>query len=315
MGSLESENDNLEKAQILKEVEVTSKRKKQMYALMIFLVFSWGLEYILAKNALDALEPMTLLLFKYTAGFWLMLILKLKFEKRSFFRKKDIPLFIVCALFGDLGYFYSEYTAMSYLPVSLITITLAFMPVLSVIIERIVYKRKASRKMLLGIMSTIVGIGFIIGLDYESLASGRATGYILAFSAVIMWNLYNFITASLHDKYETITLTLNQQICAILLVLPYGLTHLPQWDDLTPGIVGGVLYLGIISAGIGFIIVVKSLKILGPTVTAMFSNFLPVTTTFFGWLLLKETILPLQMVGGIIVLGAGYFVIKEKSRM
>jgi drug/metabolite transporter (DMT)-like permease len=41
---------------------------------------------------------------------------------------------------------------------------------------------------------------------------------------------------------------------------------------------------------------------------------MPVTTTFFGWLILKETILPLQMVGGVIVVLAGYIVIKEKDK-
>ena len=79
-------------------------------------------------------------------------------------------------------------------------------------------------------------------------------------------------------------------------------------------IVGGILYLGTLSTGIGFIIQVRSLHILGPTVTAIFSNFLPVTTTLFGWLILKETILPVQVLGGAIVIAAGYIVIKEKGR-
>jgi drug/metabolite transporter (DMT)-like permease len=132
---------------------------------------------------------------------------------------------------------------------------------------------------------------------------------------VITWNLYNFLTASLHDRYESATLTLNQIICSILLVLPYALTHLPHSGTVTPGVVGGMLYLGILSTGVGFIIFVRSLHILGPTVTAIFSNFLPVTTTLFGWLILKETIQPVQMAGGIIVIAAGYLVIKEKGRL
>jgi drug/metabolite transporter (DMT)-like permease len=35
----------------------------------------------------------------------------------------------------------------------------------------------------------------------------------------------------------------------------------------------------------------------------------------FGWLILKETIQPAQMLGGAIVIAAGYLVIKEKGRL
>ena len=84
---------------------------------------------------------------------------------------------------------------------------------------------------------------------------------------------------------------------------------------MTIGVVGGILYLGLFSTGVGFIIYVRALNVLGPTVTAIFSNFLPVTTTLFGWLILKETISVFQMAGGILVIYAGYLVIKEKGRL
>lgn len=282
---------------------------------MIVLVFAWGLEYIFAKKALNVMEPMTLVFFKYMIGTMVVLIIKLKTEGKSLMRKKDIPLFLFCAIFGEIGYFYFEYTAIGFLPVSLVTIVLAFVPALSIIIDKAVFKRKATKKMAVGILLSVIGIIFVIGVDYKILFQGRLVGYLLAFGAVITWNLYNFLTASLHDRYNSATLTLNQLICTILLVWPYAFTHLPEPGTLTMGVIGGILYLGILSTGFGFLIQVRSLHILGPTVTAIFSNFLPVTTTLFGWLILKETISPVQLAGGTIVIAAGYLVIKEKGRL
>lgn len=290
-------------------------RKRNMYLLMIMLVFAWGLEYIFAKQALAVMEPLSLVFFKYMIGLVVALIVKLKAEGRSLMQKRDIPLFLFCAIFGEIGYFYFEYTAMGYLPVSLVTIVLAFVPALSIIIDKAVFKKKITNKMTIGILLSILGIALVIGVDYHILFEGRLIGYLLAFGAVITWNLYNFLTASLHDRYKTATLTLNQVICSILLVWPYALNHLPDRQAITASVLGGILYLGIFSTGIGFIIFVRSLHVLGPTVTAIFSNFMPVTTTFFGWLILKETILPVQMLGGAIVIAAGYIVIKEKGRL
>ncbi len=290
-------------------------QKRNMYLLMIILVFAWGLEYIYAKQALDIMEPLSLVFFKYLIGITVPLIIKLKAEGKSLIRKKDIPLFVFCAIFGDIGYFYLEYTAMDYLPVSLITIVLAFVPALSIIIDKAIFKRKITRVMAAGVLISTVGVALVIGVDYQILFQGRLIGYLLAFGAVITWNLYNFLTASLHERYESATLTLNQMICTLLLVWPYALAHLPDRGTVTWGVVGGILYLGLLSTGIGFIIFVRSLHVLGPTVTAIFSNFLPVTTTFFGWLILKETISPVQMAGGAVVIAAGYLVIKEKGRL
>lgn len=292
-----------------------NSQKKRMYLLMIFLVFSWGLEYIFAKQALAVMEPLSLIFFKYAIGFLVVLGIKLKLDGRGLMRKKDIPMFVICALFGEVGYFFLEYSAMDYLPVALVTIVLAFVPGLSILIDKVIFKKKATGKMVIGMLLSILGIIFVIGFDYKILLQGRLIGYLLAFGAVISWNLYNFLTASLHEKYSSATLTLNQLICTLLMVGPYGLSHLPAPQLVTPGVVGGILYLGILSTGLGFLIQVKSLHVLGPTVTAIFSNLLPITTTFFGWLFLKETISFAQMLGGAVVIAAGYIVIKEKGRL
>lgn len=282
---------------------------------MLFLVTAWGLDYIFAKQALALMQPMELLFLKYGVGIVLIFILKLKEGGRMLFKKKDIPIFVACSILGEIGYFFFEYTAMDYLPVSLITIILAFVPGFSIIIERIVYKRKATRLMAFGIVLCILGVALVIGVDYKILFEGRLIGYLLAFGAILTWNAYNFITASLHESYDSLTLTFNQLFCSLLILGPYALFHLPPAELVTPAVVGGILYLGILSAGVGFIIQVKSLHVLGPTTTALFSNFLPITATFFGWLFLKETISPIQIIGGIIVIAAGYVVIKEKGNV
>lgn len=290
-------------------------QKKTMYVLMTILVILWGLDYIVAKRALEVFEPISLLFFKYSVGMVLILAIKLKTDPGTLVRKKDIPLFILCSMFGEVGYFFFEYTAMDYIPVSLITIMLAFVPALSVIIERVVYKRQVTKKMSAGIGFCILGVVLIIGVDYQLLFQGRIVGYLLAFGAVVSWNMYNFITASIHERYTSATLTFNQMVCTLLLSGPFTISHLPLKEALNLEVIIGILYLGLFSAGIGFIIQVRSLHILGPTVCAMFSNFLPITATFFGWLILKETISFMQILGGAVVILSGFIVIKEKGRV
>ncbi len=291
------------------------KKKSTAFLLMCLLVCFWGLDYIVAKDALNVLAPMNLLFLKYVVGLLLVLVIKLKRDRKTVIRPKDIPFFIMCSLTGEILYFFCEYTAMDYLPVSLITIILSFVPAVSIIAERIIYKRKFTAKIMLGILVCITGVAIVIGTDFRTLLQGRLIGYLLAMGAVVSWNCYNFITTSVAGKYSGPTLAFNQLLCTLLIVGPYALHTMPPLETFTPSIVGGIIYLGLISAGCGFLIMVNGLRLLGPTVSAMFSNFLPVSATFFGWLLLGESIGITQFIGGAIVIVSSCIVIREKGKM
>ena len=288
--------------------------KKPIYILMCILVATWGLDYVVAKNALVALDPLTLVFFKHVAGFFVVLAIRLKNEKGPLFRIKDIWLFVACALFGGILYFFCEYSAMEYMPVSLISIVVSFVPVVSIAIETAVYKRRTGLKAVIGVAVCIFGITLVIGVDWDILLQGRLIGYLFAFACVFCWNIYNFVTAALHERYRTITLTLNQLICIGVILLPYALFHAPPLSAFTPALAGEIVYLGVISCGVGLLIQVKGLHVLGPTICALFANFLPVAATLFGWLFLGEVIAPVQFAGGAIVIAAGWFVINEKGK-
>lgn len=293
----------------------SKKQKKLMYFFMICLVTIWGLDYIVAKQALENLEPLVLLYLKYLVGFLMMLAIKQFVDRGWKLQKKDVLTLIGCTIFGEILYFYCEYTAMDYLPVSIITIILAFVPAVSIMTEIVFYKKHPSKKLVAGVLFCVIGVALVIGVDYGSLFQGKIFGYLLTFGAVLSWNTYNFMTASMHQKYSSISLTVMQLACVLLILSPYVVMNMPKSSDFTLPIIGGILYLGVFGAGLGFLIQVKALHVIGPTTTSLFSNFMPVTTTFFGWIFLKETILPLQIVGGVVVIAAGYFVIKEKGKM
>ena len=284
------------------------------HILMVFLVMLWGFDYVVAKFGMYDLTPTCLLFMRISIGAIVLGIVKLVRRDRSLIRKKDIPLLIACSIFGEILYFECEFNAMTYLPVSLLTILLAFVPAISVVIERVVFKRKANGKIIIGILFCIVGIVFVIGADFSILFEGRLIGYLIAFGAVICWNIFNFLTAEL-EEYDSISLAFMQLFCAGLILAPFALHSIPsmgQWDTTLVII---VLYMGIVNAALGFVIYVYAIKVIGPTPAAVYSDFMPVTSAICGVIFLRETITPLQIVGGIIVVAAGYVVIREKGKL
>jgi drug/metabolite transporter (DMT)-like permease len=300
---------------------------------MTVVVFSWGYEYIAAKNVLDAIHPITLVFFKYSIAFVIMFLIKLIWTKligpaggrtsdmsspdslRVFpIKKKDLPYYFLCAIFGELLYYVGEYGAIGFLPVSLVTILLSFVPVLSIIIEWIIYKRRPGAGVITGITVCIIGVGLVVGGDIGQLLGRGSKGYLLAVMAIVSWNIYNFITAKLTDSYTAFDLTMFQLAASTICSAPYALTHLPDIAAVDGGFVFSIGYLVVCGSVLGFIIYVNAVGSIGVTPTTLFSNMMPVTSTFFGWLFLGEMIRPLQIIGGVVVVAAGSVVIWLKGR-
>jgi drug/metabolite transporter (DMT)-like permease len=290
-------------------------QKIVMYILMTGLVLAWGLDYIAAKKCLEVLDTFVLLFFRYCLALTLVFVLKLIVDRKFKFVLKDLPLFLLCAITGEIGYFYLEYTAIAYLPLSVLTLILSCVPIVSLLIEKIFFKRTITPLMVAGMIGSVVGVSIIIGADFSILFQGRITGYLLAFGAVLSWNAYNFVTARLHDNYSDLSLSFYQISCTTLLLAPYALRHLHEAGAMTPELTGWLFFLGLLSAGLGFVIYVRSLHILGVTQTSLFSNFLPISTTIFAWIFFKEMISPMQIFGGIIVIIAACVVINEKGKV
>ncbi len=290
-------------------------RKLVMYILMTVLVIAWGLDYVAAKICLDSLNVLILLFFRYLLAICVVYIIKTLVERKVRLRLRDVPLFVICAITGELGYFYMEYTAMDYLSLSLLTLILACVPIVSLLIEKIFFKRKITSLMLAGVFGSLIGVSMIIGADFSVLFDGKIFGYILAFGAVFSWNAYNFMTAKLHDHYSDATLSFYQITCTAILTAPYALTHMPPTSVFSAELALWMIFLGIFSAGLGFIIYVRALDVLGVTPTALFSNFLPISTTIFGWIFFGEMISPLQIIGGAVIISAACVVIWEKGRV
>ena len=295
-----------------RKIRVMKRDKLVAHMLMILLVFAWGFDYIPVKYALKTLTPMCFLFGKYIMGFIIAVLLKVVQKNRKLIRKKDIPFFIICSIFGEIAYFNCEYTAIGYISVSATTIILALVPAVSMIIERILFKKKTGKKAVAGIVLCIFGVSLVIGADYAEFFNGGSTGYILAFAAVLCWNVYNYVTSAL-EQYDSVTLACTQMLCTLILLSPAAIHSMPLISEIPVRVYLCIIYTGVLDAGLGFIIVIYGLKKLGPTISAIYSNVLPVTSTFFGWIFLSENISLFQIAGGIIVISAGYVVIREKQ--
>jgi drug/metabolite transporter (DMT)-like permease len=285
---------------------------------MFFLLLAWGFEYVVVKVCLNEfyVAPLTLVFMKYLIALIILVAIKLARDRRLPFRKKDILPIAFCALCGDIFYFFGEYTALTMLKISTVTILLAFVPVVSMLIEIAIYKKLPTVLMVAMAAVSIVGVALVCGEDVKAFFSGKLIGFLCVILAVLSWNVYNFITDRLTERHKPFDLTLLQLASALVLCAPAIFVAPPPAAAFSsPLFFAAVIYLGVFSSCICFLIYVKSISIIGATSASMFSNFLPVTSSFFGFVALGESLTIVQVLGGVIVVASGVIFIREKGKV
>lgn len=131
--------------------------------------------------------------------------------------------------------------------------------------------------------------------------------------AVVCWAIYGIISSK--AKIPPIALTFYSFVVCLILLIPFVIWEQPQniLPDLTGRVWIAIPYMSIFPSVIGYLIQQFSIKEIGPSRTSIFVNLVPVFSIILAVLLLNETLEPVKLLtGGLIVAGV---VITQKEKL
>ncbi|MBL8110641.1 MAG: DMT family transporter, partial [Anaerolineales bacterium] len=134
-------------------------------------------------------------------------------------------------------------------------------------------------------------------------------GNILLFFAGLTWALYSVLvrkTARNVDLLVSSAIMLLGGIPSSALLGFYEINS-QGIGAITPGIIGGILYLGIVSTAVAMFMWNYAFKELPATLASLTFFAQPVVGTLLGWLFLGEKITPLFLLGGALI-GMGIWI-------
>lgn len=154
---------------------------------------------------------------------------------------------------------------------------------------------------LIGIFTGFGGVALIIGPDAFK-GGGTALAVIGMFVVACGYAIGNIYARKIPNP-EPLRMAIGQQtasvffatICAMLLVGPQG------YNTIAPHI-STLALLAVVATGIPIFMFMRMITRAGPTVAAMTGYLMPVVAVILGAIVLGETLLMRQVIGGIIVL-------------
>jgi len=282
------------------------KNKKVLANIAILLtVLFWGISTSSNKLAIREVPPSTLALIRFAIASLVLFIINRRLNPGVKVQKTDLPRMMLCGLIGVTIYFNFENYGVSLINAANATILLASIPLFTVILERIVFKKPIGFQKSVGIAMSIIGVICVIGNSLSINSSVKEMiGTLLMIGAALSWAIYSIISKKIEGKYPTIFLSYYQNLYGALFLIPFSLIEYKKWQPISMFTWGHIMYLALICSALCYFMYLFALKNLGATSTNIYINLLPFVGIIAAYIMLGEKLYPLQILGGgIIVLG------------
>ncbi len=263
--------------------------------------------HIIAKDITEQILPQTVLFYRSAiASILYLLWFFLDDKKIKKIEKKDL---IIMFLLGFLNIPLNQF--LFFISIELTTppkvaLAYALTPAFVFIIAIIFLKEKATTLKLSGLIIAIIGTFIVIFEKGIDLKAGYFWGDILALIASLSWAIFTVVGKNFSTKYGAIYSTGLSMIWGFLMFIPIYLLIPGKTPivELTTFHWFEILYLGIMTSGISYILWYYALKKIEASKLSVFNNLQPIFTTimsviFFGF----DLNIPFVMGAIIIIIG------------
>ncbi|HSL31870.1 MAG TPA: DMT family transporter, partial [Anaerolineales bacterium] len=163
--------------------------------------------------------------------------------------------------------------------------------------ETITWRRLAS------LLMATLGVVAVIDPRAAQLNPELFFGNILLIGAAITWALYSVLVRKTTQTLDVLPFSLIAFFGGLPVALPAGAW---EWTtigvgEISPGVIAGVLFLGVISTALAMVLWNTAFAIVDASLASLTFFAQPVVGTLLGWVFLGEQITPLFVLGGILI--------------
>jgi drug/metabolite transporter (DMT)-like permease len=296
-----------------------SERRKALAAIIVCVLF-WGFSFISIKITVAVFPPMSQGLLRFAIALVFLFFIKLKLAPGEKLKTRDIPLLLGAGLFGVTFYFFCENNGVSLVTASEASIAIGSIPVLTMIADSLGRKFARNKNSALprigirqwiGAFISIAGVWLVAGVSFA--LSGSVRGYVYMAGAALFWVAYSLLTRPLFTRCSRIYIVFWQSVAGFLGFIPFSIMELNRWGRPDLPVILHLVFLGVCCSALGYWYYVRSLEVLGLSISAIFINLIPLVTVIFGFIVMGDRLTLLQWLGAVFVIGGVYLSMFQRA--
>ncbi|WP_246279818.1 DMT family transporter [Natronomonas salina] len=286
------------------------------YAATMFaaLAVMWGLSFPAISVGLEYLPPLLFAAFRYDVA----AVLLLGYAVATTDTWRPVGWNNVSAILGGGAFLIAGngllFIGQQTVPSGVAAILQALVPILTALWALALLGERLSAVGAVGAGLGFLGVGLIVQPDPNNLLAGDTVGRLIIVGQVVLVSLGGVIVQRAGPTMERVALTGWSMLVGGLLLHAFslGAGELPGASALSSTAVGAVVYLGVFSTALAFLIYFTFLEERGAFETSLVAYLVPVVATVAGVFLLDETI-GLLSVAGFVVVFVGFALLKRHA--
>lgn len=283
-----------------------------IYVIIIIQLLFASATHIFAKAVAGKVDALTLTLLRNiiaVVGFCSLLVFRRISVQLS---KEDRRLFLLLGfliVFNQYLYLYG----MKYTTAANGALLYALTPIFVLILSRIFMIETITFSKIFGIIFAFIGVTVVIFEKGINTSTEFAFGNIIVLLAVMTYALFTILGKPLVLKYGALSTTALANMAGLFFIIPAGAyntvtfpfeqLHMIDWI--------GIMYLGVGTSIIGYLLWYYALRRIDATRLSVFANGQPIIASILSIIFLQATITGQFIIGGIITL-AGVIMTQRK---
>lgn len=274
------------------------------YAFAIAAAAFYAVGGVIAKRAFDlGVAPEVLAEFRILFAFVVLVALTLTFKRRDLaaVRRADLPWLALFGLIGVMAVQLVYYQAIQRIPIGVALVIEYTAPLLILAYWRI-RGRHVGMPLWAAALLTLAGCYFVVGAYDAQLRQVNAVGALLAAVDAVILAAYFLLAERLVRRYSSWALLCAGFAAAALAWCLVRPPWLLPWGELRGDL--GVYVLGVVFVAtvIPYLFSVGAVRLIPAARVGLTSTAEPVIAAISAWLLIGESLEPLQVIGGVIVI-------------
>ncbi len=263
----------------------------------------WGGMYVVSKVVLEVIPPFALLTVRLVMGA-LTLGIVIYFRKNKTTITKE--LFWKSLLVGFVGYGISlgfQFVGTKLSTASNGSLVTSATPAFVLLFAPFLLGERATPRRIIALVISTLGVVAVIDPRTAELSPTLFWGNMSLLSAALTWALYSVLVRKVSKSGDLLTSSTIMLLGGIPSSLLFGIWEMQTQGigEITIGIIGGLLFLGIVSTAIAMFLWNFAFAELPAAVASLTFFAQPVVGTLLGWFFLAEQITPLFLAGGVLI--------------
>ncbi|MBI5944662.1 MAG: DMT family transporter [Chloroflexi bacterium] len=269
----------------------------------------WGGMYVVSKIVLEVIPPFALLSTRYILG-------ALSLGMVIYFRKNKSPIsrefFWKSFWVGFVGYGISlgfQFVGTKLSTASNGSLVTSATPAFVLLFAPFLLGERTTARRILALAVSTLGVIAVIDPRNAEISPTLFWGNMSLLSAALTWALYSVLVRKVSKSGDLLASSTIMLLGGLPSSLLFGIFEIQKTGigEITIGIIGGILFLGIISTAIAMFLWNYAFAELPAAVASLTFFAQPVVGMLLGWFFLAEKITPLFLAGGALI-GVGILI-------